>query len=43
MKLVVGLGNPDKKYEKTRHNVGWIALDYIADKIGVKIYNKLIL
>ena len=35
--LVVGLGNPGKKYERTRHNVGWIALDYIADKIGVKI------
>lgn len=35
--LVVGLGNPGKKYERTRHNVGWIALDYIAEKTGVKI------
>lgn len=35
--LVVGLGNPGKKYEMTRHNVGWIAVDYIAKKFGTKI------
>ena len=38
--LVVGLGNPDKKYENTRHNAGWLALDYIADKFNCKI-NKI--
>lgn len=35
--IVVGLGNPDRKYEYTRHNAGFIMIDFIADKIGVKI------
>lgn len=35
--LVVGLGNPDKKYEQTRHNTGFIAVDYIAGKRNVNI------
>lgn len=30
--VVVGLGNPGKQYDKTRHNVGFNAVDYIADK-----------
>ena len=38
--LIVGLGNPGRQYENTRHNAGFIAMDYIADKLGVKI-NKL--
>lgn len=35
--LIVGLGNPDRKYENTRHNAGFMMIDYIADKLGVKI------
>ena len=35
--LVVGLGNPDRKYENTRHNAGFIMLDYIAEQLGVKV------
>ena len=35
--IIVGLGNPGKKYEFTRHNVGWMALDAFADKLGIKI------
>ena len=33
--MIVGLGNPGAKYTTTRHNVGFCAIDYIADKLGV--------
>lgn len=32
MKLIVGLGNPGEKYKKTRHNIGFMALDMLASK-----------
>ncbi len=35
--IIAGLGNPDRKYENTRHNAGFIAVDAIAEKCGVSI------
>ena len=40
MHLIVGLGNPGREYEKTRHNVGFTAIDYLASELGVTM-NKL--
>jgi peptidyl-tRNA hydrolase len=34
VKIVVGLGNPGAQYEKTRHNIGWMVLDRLADRAG---------
>jgi PTH1 family peptidyl-tRNA hydrolase len=35
--IIAGLGNIGKTYERTRHNAGFLAIDYIAEKCGVKI------
>jgi peptidyl-tRNA hydrolase, PTH1 family len=40
MKIIIGLGNPTKKYENDRHNVGFMALDYFANKNDLSFENK---
>ena len=40
MFVIVGLGNPDKKYEHTRHNIGFDVIDALADKYNIDIREK---
>ena len=35
--IIAGLGNPGKEYERTRHNVGFVAIEGIAEEAGVRI------
>ena len=38
--IIAGLGNPGKDYEATRHNAGFMALDILAERLGVQITTK---
>ncbi|MEO7712068.1 MAG: aminoacyl-tRNA hydrolase [Gemmatimonadaceae bacterium] len=40
MKVILGLGNPGKEYEQTRHNVGWWLIDAIAERWGFDGWKK---
>jgi len=40
MKLIVGLGNPGEKYRNTRHNIGFEAIDFIADEFKSDSFKK---
>ena len=38
--LIVGLGNPGSKYARTRHNIGWMAVDALLAEQGAKTKDK---
>ena len=40
IRLIIGLGNPGKQYEKTRHNAGFMVIDAIADTFSISISKK---
>ena len=40
MKMIIGLGNPGKEYAQTKHNVGFMVVDAIADELNVSVEKR---
>lgn len=40
MKLIIGLGNPEQKYDRTRHNIGFMVIDWLAEQAGIQFKEK---
>jgi PTH1 family peptidyl-tRNA hydrolase len=40
MYLIVGLGNPEKEYANTRHNMGFNVINKIAEEYGIDVIDK---
>ena len=40
MKLIIGLGNPGREYQNTRHNIGFMALDKLAEKFNASSWQE---
>lgn len=41
MRMIIGLGNPGKKYEHTKHNVGFDTVDLLANKLGCRFKKSI--
>ena len=40
VRMIVGLGNPGKEYERTRHNIGFKVIDLLAEKLNIEVKKK---
>ena len=41
MRIIVGLGNPGKKYDKTRHNAGFFVIDKLLEKLNISLDEEM--